>query len=173
MECTNNIEPGDKTARIKVTGIGSCTGKVAGSFSISKLNLADSAYMTLSSKSFVYNGTQQVPTIIILAGDAELTEGTDYELSYEGDKKNVGTVTVKATGIAHYTGELSDTYTISQFSLADADISLSTTSFVYDGTAKKSGVVVKANGSPLTENTDYQLTYKNNIDAGTANVEIK
>lgn len=53
-----------------------------------------------------------------------------------------------------------------------ATVKLSKTEYTYDGKEKKPKVTVKDNGETLVENIDYKLTYKNNIKAGTASVEI-
>ena len=42
----------------------------------------------------------------------------------------------------------------------------SSVEYTYDGTEKKPKVVVKNNDTILTENTDYTLTYQNNVNAG-------
>ena len=41
---------------------------------------------------------------------------------------------------------------------------------VYNGSAKTIPVVIEYNGNQLTENIDYTLTYKDNVNAGTATV---
>ena len=53
-------------------------------------------------------------------------------------------------------------------------VSLSTTSYVYDKTAKKPTVTVKKTGTTekLVSGTDYDVTYLNNINAGTATVKV-
>ena len=56
---------------------------------------------------------------------------------------------------------------------SDIQITLADTTFTYDGTAKEIGVTVKENGAPLVANTDYEVTYSNNINAGTATVVVK
>ena len=53
------------------------------------------------------------------------------------------------------------------------NIILSTSSFTYDGKAKSPGVTVKTDsGTVLKKGTDYNLNYYNNVNAGTATVEI-
>lgn len=51
-------------------------------------------------------------------------------------------------------------------SLADAS-----TEYIYNGKEHKAKVVVKADGTVLTENIDYTLSYTNNVNAGTATVK--
>ena len=45
--------------------------------------------------------------------------------------------------------------------------------FSWSGSPIKPTVTVLYNGITLTENTDYTVTYSNNIDAGTAKVKVK
>ncbi|MBQ4059093.1 MAG: leucine-rich repeat protein [Lachnospiraceae bacterium] len=45
------------------------------------------------------------------------------------------------------------------------------TEYVYNGKEHKAKVVVKADDTVLTENTDYTLSYSNNVNAGTATVK--
>ena len=52
-------------------------------------------------------------------------------------------------------------------------ITLSKDTYTYSGEAIKPDVVVKKDSTVLKENTDYVITYVNNINAGTAYVEIE
>jgi hypothetical protein len=49
-----------------------------------------------------------------------------------------------------------------------ADVKLSETEYVYDGTAKKPSVNVEMYGAALIEGTDYVLSYAGNTNAGSA-----
>ena len=53
-----------------------------------------------------------------------------------------------------------------------ATMSIDKDSFVYDGTAKKPAVTVKKGNTILKEGVDYTVTYRNNINAGTADLVI-
>ncbi|SDB20998.1 Transglutaminase-like superfamily protein [Ruminococcaceae bacterium FB2012] len=52
--------------------------------------------------------------------------------------------------------------------ISKAKISLSYASYGYDGNAKRPSVTVKLNGTKLTKDKDYRVTYKNNVRKGTA-----
>ena len=54
----------------------------------------------------------------------------------------------------------------------DADFKLSQTSYTYTGSARKPSVTVTYKGNKLVEGTDYTLTYKKNVNAGTATVNV-
>ena len=51
-------------------------------------------------------------------------------------------------------------------------MTLSTSTYAYDGKAKKPGVTVKLNGKTLKNGTDYTVSYSNNTKVGTATVKI-
>ncbi|WP_294481227.1 dockerin type I repeat-containing protein [uncultured Ruminococcus sp.] len=55
---------------------------------------------------------------------------------------------------------------------ADA-VTLSASSYVYDGTAKQPSVTVKVGSKTLTKGTDYTAVYSDNTAAGTAYVTIR
>ena len=62
---------------------------------------------------------------------------------------------------------------LSRISISKASVTLSTSTYAYDGKAKKPGVTVKLNGKSLKNGTDYSVTYSNNTKVGTAKVTIK
>ncbi len=55
--------------------------------------------------------------------------------------------------------------------LEEAQVILSQTEYVYDGTAKEPTVTVTLGDTALTDE-DYSLTYENNVNAGTAKVTV-
>ena len=61
---------------------------------------------------------------------------------------------------------------LSRISISKASVTLSTSTYAYDGKAKKPGVMVKLNGKTLKNGTDYTVSYSNNIKVGTAKVTI-
>lgn len=77
-----------------------------------------------------------------------------------GDGGNGGTGGDSGTGSGGSTGIIAD--------ISKADITLDKTSYIYDGTAKTPSVTVKLGGKTLVFNTDYTVSYSNNIKAGTA-----
>lgn len=52
-------------------------------------------------------------------------------------------------------------------------VKLSGSTYTYDGKAKKPKVTVTDGGETLTEGIDYFLSYRNNIQAGTASVDLQ
>ena len=57
--------------------------------------------------------------------------------------------------------------------ISQCECSLSEESYIYDKNEKKPYVTVKDGNDVLTENVDYNVTYSNNTNAGTATVAVK
>ena len=66
----------------------------------------------------------------------------------------------------------SSTGIVSPKTLSDKDVTLSQTSYTYDGTAKMPDVTVKYGNTPLTKDADYTVKYQDNVNAGTAKVIV-
>ena len=65
----------------------------------------------LLTDSFVYDGSEKRPEVIVEAGGSVLTEGVDYTVVYD-DNIEVGTATVNVTGMGAYAGTAAQTFTI-------------------------------------------------------------
>ena len=89
--------------------------------------------------------------------------------------KGTGTTTIKATMSATdaYSGDYATfSLTVNAASLTGAMVTLSQTSYDYDGTAKEPTVsAVILNGKVLTS-SDYDVSYADNTNAGTATVTV-
>ena len=85
----------------------------------------------------VYNGADQrfEPEVIDKDGKA-LVKGRDYELSFSGDVKNVGEVTVTVVGKGNYAGSVERTYRITP---APLTVTTGSDSKIYDGSELVSG----------------------------------
>ena len=124
--------------------------------------------IVLSAESLVYNGSDQKPTVSITG----LTENADYTVSFnETSWKDAGTYTVTVTGIDTYKGTPSKTWTVTPKTVTAPTITLSETSYVYDGQEKKPTVTVK-DGDAVIPATEYSVSYKDNVNVGTATVTI-
>ena len=100
-------------------------------------------------------------TTIIIGSLGNLTVGT----------KVIIRVTSAAT--TNYNEAYKDyTLTVIASGSADFSITLDEDTYTYDGTAKTPNVTVKVGNKTLTNGTDYNVKYSNNIDAGSATVLI-
>ena len=134
--------------------------------------------VTLSQNSYTYDGRAKKPTVTIKDGNTVLKEGTDYTVTYSNNI-NVGTAKVTVTGKGNYTGTVTKEFMITKAApeqgvkdLSHCTVTLSKSSYTYDGKAKKPAVTVKDGNTALKERTDYTVTYSNNINVGTAKVTV-
>ncbi len=117
-----------------------------------------------------------------VCGEALFTgaaKGHDYSSC---TSKVTKTPTYTSTGTITYTytcTRCGDSYSESESvdklettSIKGADITLSTTSYTYNGSARTPSVVVELDGEKLIKGTDYTVSYKNNTNVGTATVTI-
>lgn len=104
-----------------------------------------------------------------------LTEGTDYTLSYS-DAAPGETCTITLTGMGHYTGEVTATYTVpassAKTSIEDATVTFDQESYHLENGKAEPKPVVKVGDTTLLEGLDYTLSYANNTAVGTATVTV-
>ncbi len=121
-----------------------------------------------------YSGTAFEPSVTAKdnSNSHKLVLGTEYTVEYKNNK-NVGTATVKITGIGNYTGSKTLNFNIYQKSLTASNITISKlNNKTYTGKAITQSIQVKCNDAVLKEGTDYKVTYSNNKDVGVATVKI-
>jgi hypothetical protein len=169
---TNNTNVG--TATVTITGTGNYSGTATKTFTIEKTSIANGT-VTLETRSYKYDGTAKTPKITALNVNGNtLTENTDYTVTYKNNTE-IGTATVVVAGAGNYTGTLERIFLIQpeNISLTAAGVTLSKSSYYYDGTTKKPAVEsVKLGDNILNKGTDYTVSYKNNKNIGTASVVI-
>ena len=115
----------------------------------------------------VCNTVIKVQTVINATGHKSSGWITDKAASIgvKGSKHKECTVCKKVL-------ETAEIPALSRISISKASVTLSTSTYAYDGKAKKPGVMVKLNGKTLKNGTDYTVSYSNNIKVGTAKVTI-
>jgi hypothetical protein len=146
--------------------------------------------ITVSPTSYTYDGTPKTPSVTVKDGTVVLEENVNYTLSYTNNI-NVGTGQVMLTGIGVYTGTATKDFTITGTqpgnqtggqnggnsqttvkNISDCQITITPTTYIYDGTAKMPAVTIKDGTATLKTGTDYKTEYKDNIKVGTAKVII-
>ena len=70
-------------------------------------------------------------------------------------------------------GRMAAAKVVKKQSMAGASLALSTSSYTYDGKAKKPTVTVRLGGKRLVRGTHFTVSYKNNTKAGTATAIVK
>ena len=100
-----------------------------------------------------------------------LTVGTDYTVSdLTGTEPGSYPVTVAGTG--NYTGTVTKSFEIAKADISSAEITYDAGPYGYTGKEWKPEVAVSFNDAALTADTDYTVSYENNINAGTAKIII-
>lgn len=185
LKYENNVDPG--TATVKITGLGEYA-KCSLTFTYTIENKTfhiDGKKDGDSLDDKEWTGEKINPSVGNVLSDYDnrvLEEGTDYKLVYS-DNINVGTATVKVIGMGDYEGcDLTFIYKIAEscgyngFYVENVNngSDLSSVRWTGDPIRKKPGIIRCSHcKKELTEGTDYELEYKNNIDPGTATVTVK
>ena len=160
----NNTEPG--TATLKVTGKGNYSGSVSKTFKITARAIND---VEVTIPDTVFTGEQVKPDVVVSYGNYQFINNSDYTLSFK-DNVNIGTASVVVTGKNHLSGSRTVTFPIEKADISSTEISVKNATFT--GSAVKSDVDVRLGNVTLKEGTHYTLSYKNNVNAGTAQVTV-
>lgn len=160
----NNTEPG--TATLKVTGKGNYSGSVSKTFRITARAIND---VEVTVPDTVFTGEQVKPDVVVSYGNYQFINNSDYTLSFK-DNVNIGTASVVVTGKNHLSGSRTVTFPIEKADISSTEIAVKNATFT--GSAIKSDVDVRLGNVTLKEGTHYTLYYKNNVNAGTAQVTI-
>lgn len=171
---------GDKT--VTITGIPSYATnkvekkiKVVGNANTAEVSLLSTTDVTVSAKqadgSYIidYTGSQPQPTVLVTFGGKRLTEGTDYTVS-NGIPRDVGYGTITVTG--NGTTYSSDSIVVPvyvKYNLSKANVTFGTDTYSYTGAQIiPSDEMVTIGSKLLSRTTDYQISYRNNTNPGTA-----
>ncbi len=160
----SNVEVG--TATVTVNGAGSYHGEISRTFEILSPSL-DNAKVTAADQCFTGTALEPAPTVTL--GDVALKPGDDYTVAYSNNT-NPGTATVTVTGAGKYTGSASGTFKIGRGSLEDATVTVEDQ--LYTGKELTPEVSVVLDGTTLGAQTDYSVSYENNVKVGTATVVV-
>lgn len=175
---TAYIKAGTYTVLVK--GMGNYTGgktielAITQSKSASTMTVAKIADRT-------YTGTAVMPVPVVKSGRVVLTEGEDYEVSYQNNI-HVGMATVMITGKGSYAGVKKAAFKIvprAFLNKARAELEFDSP-LVYTGravrpdrcrlTVSEKNADGRTSAVTLTEGTDYEASYRNDDKAGTATV---
>ena len=140
---------------------------------------------TVDNKVFDNNKNATVSSIEFtgLVGSESLTKDIDYTVTAEFISADVGnnidvnvTVTLKNTDIAKNYKLTNTNYVtkanITGKAILEAWITVEENTYTYDGTQKKPNIIVKENGIELQKDTDYTVTYGENINAGKGSIKV-
>lgn len=115
----------------------------------------------------MYDGNPVKPTITLKLENKALREGKDFDVAFEGDEINPGTVSVTITGKGAYNGTIETGFTI-----LPGDLAYATVDVIADQTETGEPLcpapTVELEGKTLVEGTDYTVSYEDNVEEGTA-----
>lgn len=163
VKYTDNINAG--TASAVITFTGNYTGTKTLYFNIAKKPLSGVTVSGNTNKT--YTGSPVKQTLTLTNGSVQMTEGTDYSVSYK-DNTDVGTATVTLTGCGkNYTGTRDLTFKINAVTVSMADCTV-TGDCVYTGSALTPEFTLKYADAVFVKDTDYTVSYSYNTNAGTS-----
>ena len=116
-----------------------------------------------------FNGSALTPLSLAI-GDAELVEGTDYEVTY-ADNVAAGQASWKATGTGNCTGSIEGTFQIAPADIADVTFD-DIADQAFTGSAIEPALTATLDGYGLELGRDYTVSYKNNVQVGEATVVV-
>ena len=117
-----------------------------------------------------YSGKALEPAVTVKLGDKTLVKGTDYDVKYSNNV-NVGTATVTVTGKGAYTGTKTSSFTIVAADASKATVKVAAQT--HTGKALTPEPTVSLGGKTLKKGTDYDVSYSNNTNVGTATATVK
>ena len=127
-----------------------------------------------NNSAITYNAGNEIkPDVQVLSDNGtQLTKGVDYDLSYENNV-NVGKATVNITFKGNYEGTRSVNFNIIAKALSNDLIDISETpAQTYTGSAITPTPTIKYGEVTLVKDKDYNLTYTDNVNVGTAKINI-
>ena len=119
----------------------------------------ENAAITLAATSFTYDGTDKEPAVSSVVLGQTTLNAADYAVSYSSNK-TAGNATVTVTAKNAYMGTATTTFTILAKSITSDMITLTDTSFGYDGETHIPGVTVADGNTSLTAGTDFTISYQ-------------
>ena len=135
-------------------------------------NIPVSTFVIAPIPNQTYTGNRIEPELDVSVSNKQLTENTDFTVKY-ADNINVGTAKVTVSGKGIYKVLTS----IANFTIITKNIAPVTIAPVadqnYTGEAVTPPLTVTDGSNILREGTDYTVTYKNNVNTGTATATIQ
>lgn len=164
----DNLHAGE--AGVIINGRGIYEGSVKKTFTITRKSFAGVKVAALGTQT--YTGSPIKPALTVTDGERLLTEGMDYVVTgYNNTQPGKAGLTVTACG--DYTGVKNISFDI-RYSLSRISVTGVPTGTVYTGKAvTPEAVLTDASGYVLQKNKDYTVSYRNNRDAGEAEILVK
>ena len=131
------------------------------------------AKVKLSATSYIYDGKPHSPSLTLTYGTTTLRNGKDYKLTYHNNVK-AGTASIHIESTNAHASSKDVTYKILRRAIYAKSIHVDAIpSKTYTGCAQKPLPLLNYGTTRLKNGIDYTLSYKNNSNAGTAQLIIK
>ena len=171
----NNVNAGENTAKVIVTGKGNYQGSISSNYTINPRNIYDQGYVKIDDlKAVTYTGAAFTPDIVARNTfiSTSLRQGEDYTLTYSNNI-NAGNASVVITGIGNYGSTKTMGFNIKARDIKDENITVAAIpNQTYNTKDIRPELTIKYNGMTLKKDVDYTANYTNNIHAGKATVTI-
>ena len=158
-----NNTPG--TAYVTVKGIGKYRGFIKLGYTIKAREIKKIKTDNSSILIRIYNGEPRTQTLRLYDGDIMLKEGVDFTVSYT-DNVNAGKASFVIKGKGIYRGTKKGSFKIEPLDISVLKGSHADKTAPYEKKGARAGVSLSFNGIPLTEGTDYSLSYSGSKNVG-------
>ena len=139
---------------VVVTATGNYSGTATKTFTINPKALTDND-VTLSATSFVYNKSNQKPTVTVKDGEAVLVADAEYMLTNDGGTDVGSAYPVSVVGKGNYSGTINKSFAITP---ASVTISITDLTKTYNRAEQTPTVSVTDGTSPIASSS-YTVTY--------------
>ena len=139
---------------VVVTATGNYSGTATKTFTINPKALTDND-VTLSATSFVYNKSNQKPTVTVKDGEAVLVSDAEYTLTNDGGTDVGSAYPVSVVGKGNYSGTINKSFAITP---ASVTISITDLTKTYNRAEQTPTVSVTDGTSPIASSS-YTVTY--------------
>ena len=179
LSYANNTNAGSAT--VTITGKNNYTGTITKTFTIAKaapsLKFASTSLSKKTGDAAFTNALTKTTDGAVTFKSSNTAVATVNSASGKVTIKGAGTATITATaaeGTNYKSGNASYTLTVnaSKTDISGCTVTLSATSYAYNGKARKPSVTVTNGSATLVTDTNYTVSYTNNTNAGTATVTI-
>lgn len=150
---------------VTVTGRGPYTGRKTVFFDIARARMAQAGVGGIEG-SYPHTGRAVEPKPVVTFSGRKLEEGLDYSVAYR-DNVAPGTACIVITGKRNLVGQKTVEFKIAAAekpSIAGAAVTVD--GATYTGSALKPAVSVTLGGKRLSAGKDYEVSYRDNVNAG-------
>lgn len=171
---SNNIKAGKASAIIY--GMGNYKDSRTVEFTIGAQDISTAALTLPGGYNYPYMGniTGVEPEVEVTIDGSTLTEGTDYQVTYQNNKA-CGTATMVITGIGSFTGTKAQSFIIESHDITASDVNVADIpNQAYTGQPIEPELTITCGDYKLRKGVDYELVFTDNhTQLGLAQVVIK